>query len=174
MHRAADRLVSAGHRVRETPVPHLRELAELWRDLLAYDSGAAALELIREHGCPGTLSFLEALLEIAAPFDGPAYVQALARRHVLAGDWSRFFADTPVLVGPVSFRDPWPVGHDLDGAYDEWWGYRLTVAANTLGLPGVAVPLGRDDNGRPLAVQLLGARWQESTLLRVARDLTAR
>ena len=68
-------------------------------------------------------------------------------------------------------RDPWPVGHDLENARDEWWGFRLTVATSALGVPGVAVPLGRDDAGRPLAVQLLGARWQEPTLLSVARDV---
>ena len=172
MRRATDALEQAGHRLHETPVPHLQELAELWRDLLAYDSGAAALPLIREHGCPGALTFLEALLALATPFDGAAYAQGLARRHVLAADWSRFFARTPVLVAPVSMRDPWPVGHDLDGADDEWWGFRLTVATSALGLPGVAVPLGQDDEGRPLAVQLLGARWQEPTLLRVAAAIT--
>ena len=66
------------------------------------------------------------------------------------------------------------VGHDLEGpdaVHDEWWGFRLTVATSALGLPGIAVPLGRDDQGRPLAVQLLSARWQEPTLLRVAAEL---
>jgi amidase len=168
--RRAKHALSA-HRLHETPVPHLEELARLWIDLLAYDAGAAALPLVREHGCPGALTVLEGLLEIATPFDGAAYAQALARRHVLAAAWSQFFARTPVLVAPVSMRDPWPVGHDLDHVYDEWWGFRLTVATSALGVPGVAVPLGRDDHGRPLAVQLLGARWQEPTLLSVARDV---
>ena len=103
-----------GHRLHETPVPHLEELAQLWIDLLAYDAGAAALPVIREHGCAGALTVLEALLAIARPFDGAAYAQGLARRHVLAADWSQFFTRTPVLVAPVSMRDPWPVGHDLD------------------------------------------------------------
>jgi amidase len=173
MRRAGQALEQAGHRLVERPAPHLEELAELWRDLLAYDSGAAALPLIREHGCPGALTFLEALLGMATPLDGPGYAHGLARRHVLAADWSRFFAETPVLVAPVSMRDPWAVGHDLDGAHDEWWGFRLTVATSALGLPGVAVPLGTDDAGRPLAVQLLGARWQEPTLLSVARDVSS-
>jgi amidase len=172
MRRATQALEAAGHRLHETTAPHLEELAHLWIDLLAYDAGAAALPVIRERGCAGALTVLEALLALAAPFDGPAYAQALARRHVLAADWSRFFARTPVLVAPVSMRDPWPVGHDLVGARDEWWGFRLTVATSALGLPGVAVPLGTDDERRPLAVQLLGARWQEPTLLRVAAALT--
>ncbi len=175
MRRATAALQDAGHRVHESGVPHLERLAELWRDLLAFDSGPASLPLLRERGCPGTLTFVEALLAQAAPFDGAAYAAALAERHVLAAAWSEFFARYPILVGPVSMRDPWPVGHDLEGpdaVHDEWWGFRLTVATSALGLPGIAVPLGRDDQGRPLAVQLLGARWQEPTLLRVAAALT--
>ncbi|HEX6025061.1 MAG TPA: amidase family protein [Solirubrobacter sp.] len=173
MRRATAALQDAGHRVHETPAPHLEELAQLWIDLLAYDTGAAALPVIRERGCANALTALEGLLAIARPLDGAAYAQALARRHVLAADWSQHFARTPVFVAPVSVRDPWPVGHDLTGIRDQWWGFRVTVAANTLGLPGVAVPLGIDDRRRPLAVQLLGARWDEPTLLAVARDLTA-
>ncbi len=169
MRRATQAL--AGHRLHETRVPHLEELAELWRDVLAFDSGHAALPLLRERGSPGALTFLEALLDMARPYDGADYAAALARRHVLAADWSQFFARTPVLVAPVSMRDPWRVGHDLTGAHEEGRGFRLTVAANALGIPGVAVPLGRDDRGLPLSVQLLGARWQEPTLLRVAAEI---
>jgi amidase len=161
-----------GHRLHETPVPHLQELAELWRDLLTFDAGGAALPVIREYGCPNALTALESLLGHAVQLDGAGYAQGLTRRHVLAAEWSRFFSRTPVLIAPVSMRDPWPVGHDLEHGYEEWWGYRLTVATSALGIPGVAVPLGKDDEGRPLAVQVLGARWQEPTLLRVAAELT--
>ena len=165
MRRATEALEAAGYRVRETPVPHLAKLAELWRDLLAYDSGPVALPRLKEGGCEGTLRFVEALLGIAEPFDGPAYARALAERHVLAADWSAFFDRYPVLVGPVSMRDPWEVGHDLggeDAAREEWWGFRLTVATSALGLPAISLPLG---------VQLVAGRWQEARLLRVASDL---
>ena len=172
MRRATAALQRAGHRLHETPVPHLEELAQLWIDLLAYDAGAAALPLIREHGCPGALTVLEALLAHRDAVRRRRLRPRARRRHVLAADWSQFFARTRCSSRPVSMRDPWPVGHDLDRTrHDEWWGFRLTVATSALGLPGIAVPLGRDDAGRPLAVQLLGARWQEPTLLRVAREL---
>jgi amidase len=142
--------------------------------VLAYDSGPAALPRLREHGSPGTLAFVEALLGIATPLDGPGYAKALADRHVLAADWSAFFAVHPILIGPVSMRDPWPVGHDLGGreaVREEWWGFRLTVATSALGLPAIALPVGRDANGFPLAVQLLAARWNEGLLLQTAAEL---
>jgi amidase len=165
MRRATEALEAAGYRVHETSVPHLERLAELWRDLLAYDSGPVALPRLRDGGCEGTKRFLEALLAIATPLDGPGYARALAERHVLAADWSAFFDRYPVLVGPVSTRDPWDVGHDLGGeeaARDEWWGFRLTVATSALGLPAISLPIG---------VQLLAGRWQEARLLKIAAAL---
>jgi amidase len=162
---AAAGLAASGHRITEIEVPRLRALAELWRDVLAYDSGPAALPRLREFGCEGTLRFVEALLRQAAPYDGPAYARALAERHVLAAEWSAFLAQYPIVLGPVSFREPWAVGHDLggeDAVRDEWWGFRLTVATNALGLPAIALPSG---------VQLISARWQEPLLLHVAAQL---
>jgi amidase len=117
------------------------------------------------------------MLAIATPLDGPAYARALADRHSLAAEWSALLDRHPVLLGPVSTAEPWPVGHDLGGAdavHAQWWGFRLTVAVNALGLPAVAVPTGLDAHGRPRAVQLIGARWSEDLLIDVAAELAAR
>jgi amidase len=167
--RAARELELRGHEIDEIDPPHVPELAELWRDLIAYDSGPAALPRLREHGSPNTLQFVTHLLALAHQLDGPGYVAKLAHRHVLAAQWSEFLAKHPVILGPVSTEPPWPVGHDLTGreaVHEQWWGFRLTVAVNVLGLPAVSVPIG---NG----VQLIGARWQEQLLLDVAAELTA-
>jgi amidase len=177
LERAARALEDAGHHLTEVDVPRFDELAELWRDLLASDSGPAALARLREHGSPGALQFLEGLLAIAAPLDGPGYARGLAERHAAAAEWSALFARHPVILGPVSTRAPWPVGHDLGGAdavRDQWWGFRLTVATSALGLPAISLPAGLDAHGRPLGVQLIAARWNEALLLDVAADLERR
>jgi amidase len=177
LRRAASAAAGAGHRVHETAVPRLRELAELWRDVLAYDTGPVALPRLREGGCDGTLRFVESLLAITNPLDGPGYARALAERHALAAEWSQLFARHPVLIAPVNCREPWPVGHDLDGdaaVREQWWGFRVTVATSALGLPAIALPAGLDERGNPLAVQLLAARWQEPLLLAIAADLERR
>lgn len=151
----------------EVTLPQVGRLAELWRDLLAYDSGWGALSRLRASGCAGAVSFLESLLAIATALDGPGYAAALAERHAVAAQWSELFARHPVVLGPVSTEPPWPVGHDLGGpsaVHDEWWGYRLTVATSALGLPALSLPDG---------TQLIAARWNEPALLEVAARLSA-
>ena len=46
-----------------------------------------------------------------------------------------------------------------------------TVAQNVAGVPSVTVPVGRDDNGLPIGIQLTGRRWSEPLLLSVAMAL---
>jgi aspartyl-tRNA(Asn)/glutamyl-tRNA(Gln) amidotransferase subunit A len=41
------------------------------------------------------------------------------------------------------------------------------------GLPGIAVPAGLDSGGLPLALQLIGKPFDESTLFRVAHVIEA-
>jgi aspartyl-tRNA(Asn)/glutamyl-tRNA(Gln) amidotransferase subunit A len=45
---------------------------------------------------------------------------------------------------------------------------RLNRPFNFVGVPSLAVPLGVDADGLPLAVQLVGRPWAEATLLSVA------
>ncbi len=157
LERAVDAATAAGHRVHHVELPRLTELAELWRDLLVYDSAPAALPRIT---LESTRRFLLELIEIATPLDGHEYAALLAERHMLAAEWTEFLSRYPVVLGPVSFAEPWPADHT--NVYDEWWGFRLTVAVNALGLPAVSLPDG---------TQLIGARWQEPLLLAAAAQL---
>ena len=42
---------------------------------------------------------------------------------------------------------------------------------NVTGHPAISVPVGLDSEGLPLAVQIIGRRFEEATVLRVARTL---
>ncbi len=44
----------------------------------------------------------------------------------------------------------------------------FTLPANLAGVPGLAFPVGFDDSGLPIGMQLMGAHFQEHTLLKTA------
>lgn len=50
----------------------------------------------------------------------------------------------------------------------------FTCLANIAGLPSITIPSGRDDEGMPVAVQLVGAAGNEAGLVTKARELDAR
>jgi amidase len=43
--------------------------------------------------------------------------------------------------------------------------------ANATGLPGISLPVHWTDDGLPVGAQLMGAPWQEATILRLAGTL---
>ena len=43
-----------------------------------------------------------------------------------------------------------------------------TVSVNIGGLPGISVPCGVDSNGMPIGMQLIGNRFCENKIIRVA------
>ena len=47
----------------------------------------------------------------------------------------------------------------------------MLVFANLAGLPALTVPAGRDSDGLPVGVQIVGPRWSEVRLLEIATAL---
>ena len=42
-----------------------------------------------------------------------------------------------------------------------------TVSANLAGIPGMSIPCGKDRQGLPIGLQILGKQFDEETILRV-------
>ena len=103
------------------------------------------------------------------------YLSALDQRDRLIAAWDTYFADVDVLVLPpapttaYTHRKP-GTPLSVDGAKVDYLaqGAFLTFC-NLLGLPSLVGPAGFDDDGLPIGVQLVGARWSECKLIEIAR-----
>ena len=173
--RAADALADAGYPVEEGEPPLLREAAELWgrlADAELRSAGQALLDPLSDEA----RRFIE-LTTWAAPEPSlGGYLEAHMERFGCARAWSEWFGGERLLLGPVSTAQPFEVGHDVAGR-DEALGVRrsmrLTLAANLLGLPSVALPAGID-GGLPQGVQLIGPRYREDLCLAAAQAIEDR
>jgi aspartyl-tRNA(Asn)/glutamyl-tRNA(Gln) amidotransferase subunit A len=102
------------------------------------------------------------------------YLEALAiRGKVTAGFVGTVFADIDVLVMPVlAFPVPTIAETDIEASADipnvVAGVTQLTRPFNYLGLPSLALPVGFDGNGVPIALQLIGRPFNESLLFRLA------
>jgi aspartyl-tRNA(Asn)/glutamyl-tRNA(Gln) amidotransferase subunit A len=102
------------------------------------------------------------------------YVDATREREALRGAFARLFAGVDVAVGPASACAPPRATDDLTTLRERVMPY--TVPANLAGLPACVVRAGFDDDGLPVAVQLLGPPGGEEVVLSVAQaffDATA-
>jgi Asp-tRNA(Asn)/Glu-tRNA(Gln) amidotransferase A subunit family amidase len=108
------------------------------------------------------------------------YLDAQEDRAQFTATWLRFFADYDVLLTPTmpltafaadrlgpATVEGWPVP---DG-FDAWC--TLSYPANLAGLPAASVPIGTGADGLPVGLQIMGNRFADATVLRVAAAIEA-
>ena len=115
---------------------------------------------------------------LAGMFSSDADYQQMLhlRGHFSRQMISRLFADIDLLVTPVwpfllPDREASDAGANPDAAQLVQRIGHNTRPFNWLGLPVVVVPVGLDENGLPMAVQLVGPPFSEARLIRAARVL---
>ena len=88
---------------------------------------------------------------------------------------ARWFADYDVLITPTLTSGPVPVGNwDGHGWITTMLGsarWINTPQWNLAGLPAMTIPFGRDDDGLPIGLQLIGPAGSERLLLQLAAQV---
>lgn len=172
--RAADAFADAGADVREVQPPHIMEAAQLWRTLTTAEMHGLLEELVKPLGSADAATYLGDSLQHVPVLDLAGYVGGLSRRYGIAVDWSCFFTEYDLVLGPVGTQRIHTVDFDLGGPDNTdtlWHTHRLVLTVNLLGLPALALPAGLDDHGIPLGVQLIGNRFHESLILDAGQTL---
>ncbi len=103
--------------------------------------------------------------------------RAFSLQTALYQRWQSFFEHydvilTPAItVSPRSWRELYPA--EIDGkptrTYFHW--LAMAYAVTVVGHPAISLPVGRDRNGMPFGLQIVGPRGGDALVLRVAAEL---
>jgi len=96
------------------------------------------------------------------------YLKAQKLRRLIADDFRAAFEQVYLIAGPVSPTVAWNIGEMTDDPVRNYLADIYTLPASLAGLPGMSVPVGFGDGGRPVGLQLIGDYFTESRLLGVA------
>jgi amidase len=169
-------LADAGYAVEEVEPPDVAGVAACWGAIVINELRHVTQPQIRKHGGVEINRSLDFTLAGTPDVDLAGYMRALAERTRHVRDWMLFLERYALVVGPVSTEPPFEVGFDTTTAQrasDAARAQRLLVAVNLLGLPAVAVPVGRAGDV-PLGVQVIGSRYREDLCLNAAEVIEAR
>ncbi|GLW47452.1 amidase [Streptomyces sp. NBRC 14336] len=177
-------LASAGASVRRTAGPvGFADSLRLFEQLLhatataATDDDAGALELAAARGLHADDASPRAAFLRHRTQTHRAWLRANEERLRLRETWHRFFADArhEVLITPAAPTAAIPAGTrslTVDGVernfFDQTGWANLT---SHVGLPSLVVPVGQNEDGLPIGVQLVGPAHADRTLLALAEDL---
>ena len=108
-----------------------------------------------------------ALQDVTAPFDNPGFDlrNIESDRRTIA---ARLFKDVDLLILPTT-TDTTPTVQDATGN-PLALSAENTMFANYYALPAISIPMGRDSNGLPLGLQIVGRPGKDSPLIEFARQ----
>jgi aspartyl-tRNA(Asn)/glutamyl-tRNA(Gln) amidotransferase subunit A len=101
------------------------------------------------------------------------YIQAQRVRRLVAQDFDAAFTECDLIGGPVAPTVAWDIEAKHSDPLQEYLADIYTLGANLAGLPAMSVPCGFGQGAharRPIGLQLIGPRFQESRLLKVAHQ----
>lgn len=99
------------------------------------------------------------------------YRKAQTVRTKLIKDFAKAFEQYDVLIGPVAPTTAFKLGENTEDPLQMYLADVMTVSASLAGLPAMSVPAGKDKNGLPIGLQLIGAQRADALLLAIAKQL---
>src|SRR5215813_14991909 len=105
-------------------------------------------------------------MALAGLITGADYVQALRRRRELIDELDRAMEDLDLLLTAAAPTEAPPI--DAVGKFATFERPLLTMPFNVTGSPAMSVCCGYTDSGLPLSFQIVGKRFDDATVLRLA------
>ncbi|MBE9473958.1 MAG: Asp-tRNA(Asn)/Glu-tRNA(Gln) amidotransferase subunit GatA [Chloroflexi bacterium] len=96
------------------------------------------------------------------------YGQAQKVRTLIKRDFEAAFQKVDVIAAPVAPTTAFRIGEHGDDPLSMYLEDIFTLPANLAGVPGIAFPVGFDDRGLPIGMQLMGPHFREELLFQTA------
>jgi aspartyl-tRNA(Asn)/glutamyl-tRNA(Gln) amidotransferase subunit A len=144
--------VKYGFRAKES-----RELAEMYRSTRSQGFGPE----VKRRIMLGTYA-------LSAGYYDAYYGKAQAVRTLIQRDFDAVFKEVDLLASPVMPTTAFQLGERLEDPLQMYLSDIYTIPASLSGLPAISVPCGFSTIGLPVGLQLVGRRFEESTVLRAA------
>jgi aspartyl-tRNA(Asn)/glutamyl-tRNA(Gln) amidotransferase subunit A len=106
---------------------------------------------------------------LSAGYYDAYYGQAQKVRTLIKGDFEQAFQSVDVIAAPVTPTTAFKIGEHGDDPLSMYLEDIFTMPANLAGVPGLAFPVGVDEAGLPVGMQLMASHFREDVLFRLAR-----
>ena len=105
---------------------------------------------------------------LSAGYYDAYYGQAQKVRTLIKRDFELAFQDVDVIAAPVAPTTAFRIGDHSEDPLAMYLEDVFTLPANLGGVPGLTFPVGFDQQGLPIGMQLMGPHFREDILLQSA------
>lgn len=107
---------------------------------------------------------------LSAGYYDAYYKKALQVRTLVTEEFARVFGAYDLVLSPTAPMTAWRFGEKSE-PMEMYLSDVCTVPANIAGLPALSLPCGKDRDGLPVGLQLMGRAFDEKSVLRAAYAL---
>ncbi len=101
---------------------------------------------------------------LSAGYYDAYYLKAQKVRKLIANDFIETFKECDLILTPTAPSAAFPLNEKQDDPIKMYLNDVFTVPASLAGIPGISIPYGKDKNGLPLGIQLLGKHFNEQEI----------
>jgi len=105
---------------------------------------------------------------LSAGYYDAYYKKAQRVRRLIKEDFDKAFSEVDCILTPTTPTTAFGIGEKTDDPLTMYLSDIYTVSANLVGIPGINIPIGKDKNGLPIGMQLLGKQFDEQTILKIS------
>ena len=96
------------------------------------------------------------------------YLKAQKVRKLIKSDFDTAFDKVDAILTPSTPTSAFKIGEKTNDPVSMYLNDIFTVPVNLAGLPAISIPVGHDEKGFPLGLQIIGKAFEEQTILNVA------
>jgi aspartyl-tRNA(Asn)/glutamyl-tRNA(Gln) amidotransferase subunit A len=110
---------------------------------------------------------------LSAGYYDAYYTKAQQVRRLIEERTDAIFSGYDFLLMPAAPTTAWKLGDKMEDPVEMYLADIFTVQANMVGIPAICLPVGEDEQGLPIGMQLMAPKFAEASLLQMAFNLTA-
>ena len=99
------------------------------------------------------------------------YDKALKVRDDITKEFNRIFKEYDLIIGPTTTRVAPPLGITKDDPHKSFMDDVLVIPVNMAGLPAMSVPVGKNSEGMPIGLHIIGKAFDEATIYKLASNI---
>ena len=96
------------------------------------------------------------------------YGKAKQAQKAISNEFEKAFKNCDVLISPTSPSVAFKLGEKTNDHIKMYLSDVYTVPVNIVGVPAISFPCGKNSEGLPIGLQLIGKKFDESTLYTLA------
>lgn len=105
---------------------------------------------------------------LSAGYYDAYYIKAMKVRALIKKTFDEAFKKYDVIIGPVAPQTAPRMGESLKDPMKMYLSDIYTIPANLAGIPAISVPCGKDSQGLPIGMQIMGDCFMEKNIIRAA------